>query len=210
MAQLPPDGEWLIQQNDGVVELFHRYTEEQLLQFDPADANATAKAQGEIHALEELDAEQKSFAHFWCGYFHAHAGGRVEPDRRHPMPGNVLMRVDDLGSYETEARVETADLNAATIVTSELDGSHLEDFGVDGEPLHRPVLDLDFPAALIPSSTPEHFHLYLNHAVTWAGYVELLDALAKVGVLEPSYVEASKRRGYTAVRLPWIAKAATS
>lgn len=74
MAQLPPDGRWLIQQESGVVTLFDRYTEEEVIKVDPADADAMAKAQKEIHDDERLDSEQKCFAHFWCGYFYAHAG----------------------------------------------------------------------------------------------------------------------------------------
>lgn len=70
MAQLPPDGTWLMQQIDGQVVIFHRHTEEELLRFDPSDANAAAQAQGAIHGLEVFDAEQKAFAHFWSGYFY--------------------------------------------------------------------------------------------------------------------------------------------
>lgn len=73
MAQLPPDGTYLIQQIDGRVVLFHRYTEEVLVSFDPSNRNETAIAQGTIHALVELDDEQKSFAHFWSGYFYANS-----------------------------------------------------------------------------------------------------------------------------------------
>lgn len=74
MAQLPGE-RYLIQQIDGIVILFERYTERELLRFDPSDADACAQAQHQIHQLQELDAEQKSFAHFWCGYFYAHAVG---------------------------------------------------------------------------------------------------------------------------------------
>lgn len=70
MAQLPPDGTWLVQQIGGIVILFNRYTEEELLRFDPADPDACARAQGTIHGLDQLDAEQKSFASFWSGYFY--------------------------------------------------------------------------------------------------------------------------------------------
>jgi hypothetical protein len=73
MAQLPPDGEWLIQQIGGEVILYHRHSEEELLRFDPSDASASAQAQKTIHDLEVLDSEQKSFAHFWSGYFYAYA-----------------------------------------------------------------------------------------------------------------------------------------
>lgn len=73
MAQLPPDGTWLIQQIGGQVVLFHRYTEEEIVKYDPADPNASAIAQGVIANSDRLDLEQKSFAHFWAGYFYAHA-----------------------------------------------------------------------------------------------------------------------------------------
>lgn len=75
---------------------------------------------------------------------------------------------------------------------------------------HYPVLDLDFPTALIPSTTPGHFHLYLGRRLTWDNYVKLLTVLGEVGILEEGYVAASLRRGYTAVRLPWISKEAPS
>jgi hypothetical protein len=72
MAGLPPDGEWLIQQIDGTVILFNRYTEEEIVRFNPSDMNAVAMAQNTIHDSDRLDDEQKCFAHFWSGYFYAH------------------------------------------------------------------------------------------------------------------------------------------
>lgn len=76
MAQLPPDGTWLAQQIGALVIIFHRHTEEEVVRFDPSDPDATAKAQSTIHASPLLTPEQKAFAHFWSGYFHAHNGGR--------------------------------------------------------------------------------------------------------------------------------------
>jgi len=73
MAQLPPDGTWLIQQIDGKVVIFHRHTEEEILSYDANDYNAAAQAQKIIFDSDKLDDEQKCFAHFWCGYFHAHS-----------------------------------------------------------------------------------------------------------------------------------------
>lgn len=77
MAQLPGE-KWLIQQIDGLVILFHRDTEKEIVRFNPRDSNATAMAQGTIAISEELDPEQKSFAHFWSGYFYAYANGDME------------------------------------------------------------------------------------------------------------------------------------
>lgn len=75
MAQLPPDGTWIMQELGGQVVLFHRHTEEELIRFDPSSAHAAAQAQGDIHVLTQLDDQQKAFAHFWSGYFYAHGGG---------------------------------------------------------------------------------------------------------------------------------------
>ena len=73
MAQLPPDGEWLIQQIGGTVRLFNRYTEDEVVAFDPSDASAAAISQSVIYQYAGLTDEQKCFAHFWSGYFYAYA-----------------------------------------------------------------------------------------------------------------------------------------
>jgi hypothetical protein len=74
MAQLP-SRDWLIQQIGYEVILFQRFTEEEIVRFDPSDADATARAQGIIAIDTRLDKEDTAFAHFWSGYFHAHATG---------------------------------------------------------------------------------------------------------------------------------------
>lgn len=76
MARLPGE-RYLIQQNGGQVAIFDETTDEVLLTFNPSDVNASAIAQKQIHELEQLDDEQKVFAHFWSGYFYAHATGNV-------------------------------------------------------------------------------------------------------------------------------------
>lgn len=73
MAQLPPDGNWLIQQIAGDVVLFQRHTEQELVRYPADNASATGDAQKMILESEELTPEAKAFAHFWCGYFYAHA-----------------------------------------------------------------------------------------------------------------------------------------
>lgn len=71
---------------------------------------------------------------------------------------------------------------------------------------HKPVIDIDVPISVIPSSTPGHSHLYINHFVSWDEYCNLLDALVECGIVEEGYARSSKARGYTAVRLPWVRK----
>lgn len=107
---------------------------------------------------------------------------------------------------------EVTSLDEANVVSSKhrklaltFDGE-FPDCPFKEQEVHSPVLDIDVPAALVPSSTPGHSHLYLAVPLTWDDYQKLLDVLADVGILEPGYVAASKARGYTAVRLPWIHK----
>lgn len=72
MARLA-NGEWLMQQIGGQVILFKEHTEEEIVRFDPADANASAQAQRVIYEDGRLSPEEKSFAHFFSGYFYAYA-----------------------------------------------------------------------------------------------------------------------------------------
>lgn len=71
---------------------------------------------------------------------------------------------------------------------------------------HYPLIDLDIPVNIVPSSRVGQTHLYINHPVTQEGLFEILDVLAKHGIVEPGYARAAKSRGYSAVRLPWVKK----
>lgn len=77
MAQLPPDGEWLIQQIGEQVILFQRNTELEIARWDVNSADSTMRAQKTVHLSDLLTAEQKCFAHFWAGYFWAHSKGTL-------------------------------------------------------------------------------------------------------------------------------------
>lgn len=74
---------------------------------------------------------------------------------------------------------------------------------------HLPVLDIDFEARLVPSSTPGHYHLYLDgmKPMEERKYANLLNALADAGVIEHGYASASVARGMSLVRNPGIKRA---
>lgn len=136
------------------------------------------------------------------------------------VEGHKLARINVLGDvvasqdgYDPEASKhqmvsELADAHVTTSDTGETVGfpGWAWDLPAGEEPLHRPVLDIDFPAALIPSTTPGHFHLYLDKPMGWSQYSRLLGALAEAGIIEQGYLGASIDRGYTSVRLPWVKK----
>lgn len=71
---------------------------------------------------------------------------------------------------------------------------------------HAPVLDLDFPARLVPSSTPGHFHLYLDVELSPQEYRTLLETLAQVGIVEEGYAQASVAKGMSMVRKEGVLK----
>lgn len=103
------------------------------------------------------------------------------------------------GSSEDDALEESripAHIEDSDVISSELEDS----------PYHKPVIDIDVPIRAFPSSTPGHFHLYIDHAIEWNDYVNLLKTMAIVGIVEAGYVDASIQRGATHVRLPWIKK----
>lgn len=95
-----------------------------------------------------------------------------------------------------------ADTMSADVVSSRTKGS------LDREKQHQVVLDIDHEAWLVKSTTPGHYHLYIEvpDGIDWTKYGTMMLAMAAAGVLEPGYVNASISRGYSAVRLPWVKK----
>lgn len=84
---------------------------------------------------------------------------------------------------------------AADEQTANLVGSLLE--GQDDKPtkdkLHGFCVDIDMPCALIESS-PGRYHLYVEKAIPWGKYLEVLKALADAGIIERGYYGASRER----------------
>lgn len=74
--------------------------------------------------------------------------------------------------------------------------------------LHAPVLDVDKPVRLVPSTTNGHYHLYVDVPMSWRSYRRLLRALYLGGVVDRSVYWRSLDRRCTYVRPPWVAKSA--
>lgn len=72
--------------------------------------------------------------------------------------------------------------------------------------MHLPVIDIDLPAHVEPSTTPGHGHLYIDKPLTWREYITLLHVLAGLGIVEPGYVAVAEKRGATFVRRPGVKK----
>lgn len=91
---------------------------------------------------------------------------------------------------------EPADIDLANIVTSRVDGV---------AEVHFPVIDIDFPCTLVESSPGKH-HLYIDHPVAEHKYWAMLQAMADAGIVQQAYVGASRARGFSCARLPWVKK----
>ena len=106
------------------------------------------------------------------------------------------------GDYDADTEL-VDDPADAEVVLSRIPDAVLK---FPGHTRHRPIIDLDFPAALLPSSTPGHHHLYIDKELTWHQYQRLLRALVDVGLVEQGYYDASNARGFTSVRMPSVKK----
>lgn len=143
---------------------------------------------------------------FVRGHRLATLGGK-DPDSGDYLDGDALLTDGELEDAEVITSW-TGDREAPPAVPA--NSMDLSALAHQPETFHRPVLDLDFPAHVVPSTTPGHGHLYLDKVLTWSQYVKLMEVMAEVGILEPGYVSASIAREFTSVRLPWVKKPATT
>lgn len=103
---------------------------------------------------------------------------------------------------------ETSDL-PAPLEDADVVSSVLRD-PVNGKDRHIVTLDIDYPAYVVESSTPGHFHVYLDvpGGLPEDDYMQLLDLLGKLGIIEQGYANVSQWRRRTDLRLPWVSKPA--
>lgn len=108
-------------------------------------------------------------------------------------------------TYKGEEGNEYRNEYAHQVVWNERDAHIITSKSVLGD-LHYPVLDLDCAHQYYPSSTEGHGHLYIDVGIGWEAYKEVMEVLAKYGIIQMGYYKASVARGYSAVRLPWVFK----
>lgn len=102
-----------------------------------------------------------------------------------------------------------ADPDNETLVQDISDANIVISRSADNDDVHYPVIDLDLEASLVESSTPGHYHLYLDTPMSAENYELLLKTLEQVGLIELGYLNSFLVRGHTGVRLPWVKKDGT-
>lgn len=125
-----------------------------------------------------------------------------------PLDGLTYESIERMGEYDDDQERAVVEKPAeATVISSDVrKDTHHAKFNA----MHKIVLDVDLPVKAIPSSTEGHFHLYIDKEVRWVDYIELLNLLARIGVIEKNYASVSIARGYTSARLPWVKKETSS
>jgi hypothetical protein len=99
-------------------------------------------------------------------------------------------------------RAKDGEREQVQLAEANLVGSHLSGGG------HSPVLDLDYEVSLVPSTTPGHFHLYLDGLeMDDDTYDMLLQDLAAAGVIQQGFANQFERHGQTFLRPPGVQKA---
>lgn len=113
--------------------------------------------------------------------------------------------LDSLPDPEFVAKVNEPEkliLSALAGKAPNLIGSKVEMHNIyrDDKQWHAPVIDLDMPCRLLPSSTLEHYHLYIDQAVEWENYAKLLKALRDCHFISFGYYQAAMKHKETYVR----------
>lgn len=107
----------------------------------------------------------------------------------------------DKNSNRPSDREKASGLDDANVITS-----LRTDDPLSFDDTHALVIDIDHASWLMPSTTPGHYHLYVDVSIEDQKLWPMLQAMADAGVVEQGYVSASKERGFTSVRLPWVEK----
>jgi hypothetical protein len=124
--------------------------------------------------------------------------GMVPSQYKHPFyKMGKTWKSDGYSSWEIDVAQpslpDTADMVSSLVV---------EDDKATGT--HTVMLDIDLPARLVESSTPGHYHLYIDQRMRWGEYKDLLKALHKAGLIETGFYDASLRNHATMLRPPWV------
>jgi hypothetical protein len=64
------------------------------------------------------------------------------------------------------------------------------------------ILEVEFPIQLIPSTTPGHYHLYLDRKISWEQYILVLESAHEAGIINKGFYEMSIKNGQSMVLLP--------
>lgn len=110
---------------------------------------------------------------------------------------------DSCKSREPEDEIiQPADWEEANLIASSIKGTDSQ--------MHKPILDIDLPCVLLPSSTKGHFHLFIDRPLSRELYLKLLEVLCECGIIGRGNVQQLKERECTTIRKPGFYKPSRS
>lgn len=123
----------------------------------------------------------------------------------------IPVRVKDWGNNDSDTKQDNRPEDREVVLTvaqANVISSINHRASASGVAHHALVLDIDMPTWLMPSTTPGHYHLYIDvpGGIPHEKWMALMVALRDAGVIEHGYMGASLDRGWSCVRLPWVAK----
>lgn len=98
--------------------------------------------------------------------------------------------------YEEDPERVPSEHGYATLVSSKLPNGN-----------HKPVIDLDLPCTLAESSTPGHYHLFIDKEMSFGQFLNILQAMTDAGVVQPGFNRFTREREQAFVRYPGVTKA---
>lgn len=120
-----------------------------------------------------------------------------------PMPSQELWFIKEFAPSSNSGEDEKDRVQVGDIIQANVIGSAIKD---TERLVHKPVLDIDMPVKVIESSTPGHYHLYIDKVMSWDKYQLLMAVLVEVGIVQEGFYKFAVKRGQSFTRLPWIKK----
>jgi hypothetical protein len=109
----------------------------------------------------------------------------------------------DMGKMTTENKPVPDDTLEHELFGSRIQQHiHTNDIVTKPEEYHLPVFDCDFEIETVPSSTPGHYHLYIDVPIEFKHYMNIMRAFVDAGLIEEGYYHACLSHGEGFVRRP--------
>lgn len=100
---------------------------------------------------------------------------------------------------------DMAGRQAPNVVSSEISRGPAYTNAED-DSVHLVLIDLDFESALIPSTTPGRYHLYVDKKMSKEKYSDFVKMLKEFGVVAQGNLNQIEKTGRTYLRMPWVRK----
>lgn len=132
--------------------------------------------------------------------------------------GNKFFRqdyIDELGESSAggeEGRAALKDIYGIedSPVESTIQGANLISSQVNNDSKyirHYPIIDCDYPVAVLPSSTKDHYHLFIGKSLSEAHMDTLVKTLTDLGLMQNGVkVNQWDKRKALFARVPWVKK----